>query len=63
VDVLSARSRFADADLTARYEALAVRIGHAENEVERYRHFLYKLRNLLEEFDRAELLRSEVGAG
>jgi hypothetical protein len=50
--VLAARRKAADADLTARYEELAVRVGRAESEAVRLRNVVDQFRDVLDEFDK-----------
>lgn len=50
--VLAARRKAADADLTARYEELAVRVGRAESEAVRLRNVVDQFRDILDEFDK-----------
>lgn len=51
--VLAARRKSADAELTARYEEIALRLGRAEAEADRYRYTIEKIRDILAELDRA----------
>jgi hypothetical protein len=50
--VLFAQRKAADADLTARYEELAVRVGRAEGETVKLRNVVDQIRDILDEFDK-----------
>lgn len=50
--VLAARKKAADADLTARYEELALRVGRAEGETVKLRNVVDQIRNILDELDK-----------
>lgn len=50
--VLAARRKAADADLTAKYEELAIRVGRAEGEATRLRMLVADIRDLLDAFDK-----------
>lgn len=49
--VIYARSRAADADLTARYEGAVIRVGRAEGEAARYKRALDRIREAIADLD------------